>query len=132
MLKISSEAVRIIIIFLSAWILHAEKIHFARYLRTELFQLRSHKVVGESVSSCIDKCKASNECRYINYHVASHLCHLIDGSIGEDVIIEDILEEARGYVFGDKANWITVSYFKNLNLLKFTYLMNDVYARLSK
>ncbi|XP_060570032.1 collectin-10-like isoform X2 [Ruditapes philippinarum] len=61
-------------------------------------------VLGYGLNHCVGSCKAKKMCEYINFNVKADMCSLI-GTQDKATSIETFIEERKGFIFGQKADW---------------------------
>ena len=83
-----------------------EKISFSKqYSDSDVHTL--HEFTGVSVQKCIEHCKTSVSCVYVDYRTRYHLCILL--RINGSVTVHGNVHTSRGFVASDKTDWDMVS-----------------------
>ncbi|KAL4219026.1 hypothetical protein ACF0H5_021609 [Mactra antiquata] len=61
-----------------------------------------------SKKDCVEACKATDACEYINFEVRSHLCALVKAKDNRNGR-QPLIEMKPGYIYMDKSEWNVVS-----------------------
>lgn len=87
----------------------SDKIYFSSFLEigthNEFTFFISEAILKVGLNDCIEKCKATKGCKYINYDRAATVCYFIGVQRGNDPTVTNSVVQRNGYVFGDKSDW---------------------------
>lgn len=89
-----------------------EQVHFRHWFQNSIQGTRFYTfewMVKVSVKDCVDTCKSTQACEYINYAVRSHKCALVRSQTDSDDNSVADVEIKPGYIFGNKSEWMMVS-----------------------
>ncbi|XP_060596148.1 C-type mannose receptor 2-like [Ruditapes philippinarum] len=91
--------------------LAAEKTFMAKWIQTDLeypWNIYAVKIIlGKGLDRCVENCKNTKECDYINFERIVNTCFLIgvNTSDGGTFDIAERIQTRKGYVFGNKQDW---------------------------
>jgi hypothetical protein len=85
---------------------HGKEYHFARRIRAvngDMFGVEFLK--NQDIKDCIESCKMSKACKYVNFEIRTMLCFLISVKAEYTLNVENYVEVKPGFYFGDKNEW---------------------------
>lgn len=90
-----------------------EKLHFGKWLQNMNDGTSSFRtfewLVNVSVMECVDACKSTKACKFINFEVRPHKCALIRTQQESDISYNENVGIKPGNIFGNKSEWNIVS-----------------------
>lgn len=107
-------AIFVIVLIQSTDSLDKEKVHFGKWLNVTSTENEAgfymfDWLVQDSVQKCVDECKSTKACQYINYEVRAHICVLIRRNVEQNNNDDPVVEIKPGHMFGNKSEWANVS-----------------------
>lgn len=87
----------------------SDKIHFSTILdigpHNEFTFFISEAILLVGLKDCVENCKATKGCKYINYDRPATVCYFIGVQGGDDPTVTNSLVQRKGHIFGDKSEW---------------------------